>query len=150
MTLLAQPELRLPRLHRRDALGDISLAVHILGWDQSTIMEMVQSGGLLWTWNVASDLGGARAEWRFWIGELVAPDTQRTQKLDQVVECVVGKREMVDLSVFSVKELLRVSRQQVHRLIETNQIAGRISNHVGWVPRASLVGFLKNRWTGNL
>ena len=150
MTTPVQSELKLPRLHRRDALGDLSLAVHLLGWDASTVMEMVESGELMWVWNVASKADSARAEWRFWIGELIALAAVRSQRIDTVVDCVIGKREVTELSVFSTKEILRVSRQQVHRLIETGQLTGRISNHVGWVPRARLVEFLKTRWNGSL
>lgn len=150
MPTAPQLNLKLPRQHRRDTLGDMSVAMHITGWDSATITDYMVSGDLLWVWNVASDTNASRAEWRFWIGELMAPAVQRDKELVAVVNCVIGKSEMRELSVFSVHEILRVSRQQVHRLIETGELDGHVARHVGWVTRASLVEFLKRRWVGNI
>lgn len=130
----------------RPVLVPTNCVIERLGIDVDSVHAMVDSGRLLWVFNVSTN--PASRSLRFWLGELLAPELQRSLPVETVIQCIVGHELFPDLSTYTVEQILFVRRQIVFDLHVSGELRGRIDGHVRWTTRESLVSFLSRRWLG--
>lgn len=136
------PETGLP------VLVDKSICRHVLRLGDEEVMEMVDTGELRWVFDVAS--GDARRVLRFWFGEVLRPRTHDHRTLAEVVEMIAGHKTEAWLRTGTVMRTLWLHRQNVHDLIEAEELRAEKRKQTMWVERASLLDFLQRRWQGRL
>ncbi len=136
-------------LHQRTVLVTTETARAALGVDAETLMTRVESGGLRWVFDVSAVDGGPRdgrlRELRFWVREIIAPETTRTLTPAQVVEQVVGTPSREHLRSGEVAHLLLVSDPHVGRLWQRGMLPGVIAGRALKLRRDGLVKFLNER-----
>jgi hypothetical protein len=154
-------------LEVRDPLAQVGLATmewvrRQTGRDAETITTWVDSGRLLWVFDVAAVVGsaaGARTgnrevrELRFWPAEVGALRDGKALKRVQGLAVAEALAQIVGtqkerLRSAEVSQLLLVSYPQVWRLSRSGELLGAISGHTRWIWRASLIAFLQKRWVG--
>jgi hypothetical protein len=146
MGALSQSELPLV-ISYRAVLVDVNTAMQILGVSQTSLMRLVDDGTLLWTFDVAP-VRDNRAEWRFWLGELVAPAQKRDLTPERAMSSIVGHEICDELSARTVGDILLLRPQSVLRLVRTGQLDGRINRKTRWITRGSVIKFISHRWVG--
>jgi hypothetical protein len=125
-------------------LVDMSVAMQQLRLESSTIMEMIESGALLWVWDLSAK-DSIRPEIRFWFGELLQPKLCRRRSLGAVLEMVVGHGTQHNLRASTVSNILLITRQTVHNLCDSGALRGHLEDHTLWIQRQSLIDFLRAR-----
>jgi hypothetical protein len=140
----------------RPVLIDVDEAASRLGYHYRSVLDLVDSGGIQWVWDVSLTRStnheprtrNHRRELRFWLGEIVAPAVQRALTIDQVITFVVQREALPELRSVTVGGILRLRDQQMKSLVDAGELAGRIDRHSRWIERESVVQFLRSRWLG--
>lgn len=139
------PRLFALRRPYRPVLVPLSVAMHIMTQEQTSIIEMVDTGELRWVWDVSSRYGIGRRELRFWLGELMAPGVNGALPAADVIQAVVGHPTEPRLRGHTVCNTLDVARPHLCRLLVTGELKGECSKRVWWIDKSSLIDFLERR-----
>lgn len=110
------------------------------------VKELVESGELLWVWNIGRQTGetGNRTL-RFWVPEILDAPAVAALELDAVIDRILPPSR----HNFNGSELCQwflISRQTVQRI--GRALGGVVSNRLLYVERPALAGFLRTRWIG--
>lgn len=133
-------------LSQRTVLVPVETVRAALGVDAETIYARIETGEIMWAWDIAVHTGrvnGVR-EIRIWARDFVAPGT--TQSLDSaaVVNAVIGT-ERDRLRAVEVAQLFIASRPHIDRLVTAGALCGPLVGHTQWITRESLERFLHSR-----
>jgi hypothetical protein len=123
----------------RPVLVPLPRAMEALRVRQETVLEWIESGTLLWVWDIALPTGTRRAL-RFWLAELLGGQVQRfstSQAIERVIGCAAP-----ELTGYQVEQILFVRRNSVHRAVALGELEGRVVKGKALITRASLVRFL--------
>lgn len=139
----------------RPVLVDVDETASRLGYSWQSVLGMVDSGELLWVWDVSLVRSASsrhrRRELRFWMGEVLAPGLHRDRSIEEVIGWVIGRDPAIrELRSVGVGNTLRLRAQQMKGLVEAGELVGRMGGHTRWIERGSLEGFLKRRWVGGV
>ncbi len=142
-------------LRQRHALLPDRAAAYVLGVTRETVVLWAQEGTLCFVYDLgASD--AARAEFRFWLGELLRvkdglPRPSATPR--EAAEQITGYPAEQWLRSETVARVLNTGRRMVHTWLERGELAGeRASKADGRarVERASVIYFLLRRQVGGV
>lgn len=133
----------------RPVLVDLNRAMEATGKRREAVLDMVDSGELLWVWDMSADYRGDRRVLRFWLREMT-DQISRTLSLAEVVSVIVGHAYAPALRRVTVSEMLMLRRCQVLRFVRLGALRRRPDRHPGWVERDSLIECLKQRWVGSV
>lgn len=120
-----------------------------LGVDADTILARVDNGEYRWVFDVSSvrqrRLNSAKhvRELRIWAREVIAPETTSGLSPEGAVRDILGKRDRFYGT--EIAQLLLVSRPQIFRLHDSEELSGEIVGGKLWVSRAVLEKFLLRR-----
>lgn len=128
-------------------LATLSTARCLLDQSFATICEQVDSGGLLFVFDLC--LGSRNRSLRFYTPELLTPHPVRRLALDDVVGAIHPAKDR-PLRGQEVADLLVCSRPHVHALVEKGELSGTVESRTLWVDAESLARMLRRRWVGNL
>ena len=134
----------------RPVLVDLNCACLTLQLRGESVLELVDSGGLLWVWDLARK-GSYRRELRFWLGELLTRSTHQPfphLAPAEAIAKVVGHPYDLQLSTRTVADTLQSTRRMVHDWLDARELTGapgRATDPRQYVLRASLVEFLTRR-----
>jgi hypothetical protein len=142
---MIQRPLNLP-VSERTVLVDVNMVRAARGVDADTVTAWVDSGELVWVWNVSTNPGGEIRELRFWAGEIICQDKVRALSLNHVVNALLPAREWFRGT--EVSHLLLVSRPTVWFL--RTELKAVLIGHTLKVKRMELVAFFKRRWVGQV
>ena len=117
-------------------------ACAVLGVDSEALACMVETGDLVWVWDVSARQKAIR-ELRFWTQELIDPTTARKPYSEFIGTILPPNRERFRSS--EVAQTLRISDPHLLRLIKLGELTGTIVGHTRWITRRSFADFLKNR-----
>jgi len=134
-------------LHRRTVTVGVDVARAVLGVDAESVLAMIDSGQILWAWDIAARPSRERVV-RIWTREIVAPGWGRGLEVGEVVDAVIGTQRPY-LRSGELCSILFCSRAHVHSLVEAGEIRGRLDGHTLWVHRDSVDGFLRRRLAGS-
>lgn len=135
-----QPTLNLP-INRRALLLTVDTVAASRGVTPETVYEDVDSGRLLWVWNVAANPNGTIRDLRFFAQEVIAPEFAKRQTLAQVIKLLVPQREW--LRNWELEHLLAVRRPTLVALRE--ELRAVVADGAVRIPRAALVNFFQRR-----
>ena len=114
------------------------------GISTARVNELVESGELLWAWNIGRQAGetGSRTL-RFWAPCVLNPQAVAALGIENVIDRILPPSR----HNFNGSELCQaflISRQTVQRI--GRALGGVVSNRLLYVERPALVDFLKARW----
>jgi hypothetical protein len=116
------------------------------GININQVNELVESGKLLWVFNVGRQAGETHnRNLRFWLPEILDSSEVADLKLENVIQKILP----LNRQNFNGSELCQwflISRQTVHRLGQ--KIGGVVKNRVLRVERNQLADYLSERWIG--
>ena len=135
-----QPTLNLP-INRRALLLTVDTVAASRGVTPESVYEDVDSGRLLWVWNVAADFSGPKRELRFFAQEVIAPEFARQQKLNDVIKLLVPQREW--LRNWELEHLLAVRRPTLLAL--RDELRAQVVDNCVRIHRNALVSFFMRR-----
>ena len=144
--MIAQRLLNFPPISHRTVLVKIDMLRALWGVDSETISAKVDAGEILWAWDVSAGRGEVR-ELRFWVRELIAPETVRLTPA-QTIQSVLGEGRTRWRGV-EIAQLLLVSRPHIFKLHESGELPGDIISGVLYVQREAVRAFLASRLIGN-
>jgi len=121
--------------------GDMVRAA--LGVDADTVTAKVDAGELRWVWNVSNGKGDVR-EFRFWAREITEGEAVQKLNVDEVISAIVPVRKDRWRGV-EIAQLLLVSRPQIMRLHDAEELRGNIVGNTLYVERLALQTFLRRR-----
>lgn len=139
------------------ALVKIDTAVAELCRTIDHVYDLVDGGrqgepGLLWVWNVATDINGQIRSLRFWHPELKARasgagEAFQKMQLAEVIARIIppGRRFFQAGELDQMFQIRRPTRIGLQR-----QLNGRRGSAGYEYPRATVAAFLETRWLGNL
>lgn len=136
-----QPLLNL-RLSARAALVTADTACAALGVDTETVTSMVDTGDLIWVWDVSARQRDIR-ELRFWTAELADRSVSSLSVQAAITAIIPAHRDR--LRAAETAMLLRISDPHLHRLVQLDHLTGPRIGHTQWITTASLTHFLRQR-----
>lgn len=116
----------------------------VRGVSADVVYEMADGDGLQWVWNFAVNPKGKIRCLRFLAREVIAPETTRNLRLDEVLALILGDRK--NFHAGEACQLLRVRRPTLGKL--RDQLAGKLRSGGAFIPSSGLRDFLRNRWLG--
>ena len=132
-------------LSARAALVTVDTACSVLGVDSESISAMVDSGELIWVWDVSARQNTIR-ELRIWSTELADRTAARRPEREVLSAILPTRRDQFRAA--EVAMTLRVSDPHLLRLIRLGTLSGPAIGHTQWITRASLSAFLTTRLVG--
>lgn len=127
-------------------LIDAATVRAITGRDSETLTQMAEGqslfGAFNWVWNVAQSPTG-RAERRFWLTEVIAPDKAAGLDLPVVLQKILGGRHSYRAA--EAGQLLMVDDMTIFRLHRAGLLQGPIVGRTRHITRDSLEQFLTER-----
>lgn len=150
--MIAQRSFNLSISQRTVLVTVDALRVH-LGVDADTVLGRIDAGEYRWVFDVSSvrqrrfHSSKHVRELRVWAREIIAPET--TARLDEAAAIgeIIGNRARYYGT--EIAQLLLVSRPQIFRLHENDDLCGDIVGGKLWVKRSVLVEFLTRRLASN-
>lgn len=107
----------------------------------SRVDDATREDHLRWVFNLSAT-GGYRRELRFWVREIVAPETCGRLTLAEVVDLILGRREHFRRGELEIEWVCN------HMTISALLRSRALKLQAGKIPRSSLCAFLKTRWIG--
>jgi hypothetical protein len=130
-------------LNQRTVLLNVNSVMDVRGVSADAVYNMADE--LQWVWNVAVDPAAKIRNLRFWVREVITPETTRNLNLATVLALILGERK--NFQAGEVCHLLRVRRPTLLNL--RRQLSGKMQTCGGAIfPREGLFNFLKARWIG--
>lgn len=131
-----------PTLRFRPVLVPFYRAVEALGARPEVVFDWVDSGRLVWVWDISCPIGGKR-NLRFWLAELLGANVCRLSREDAISRVIACSNPR--LRMHQVEQILFTGRNVVHRLLGSGELNGYHGRPNAWVATASLADFLKRR-----
>ena|SRR5579862_1274452 len=132
-------------------LVHVQTAMAALDKSEDQVLAMIESGKLLWAWNIASK-SAARRELRIWRASVLASlnDAPQPDSTEEEVLASLFPHPAPILTTPQVQRMLSASQCHVYRLIESGALQALNKAHGGRlgyvrVTRASVCDFLKLR-----
>lgn len=145
MNPTSQPLLTL-RVAARTVFVGIDAARASLGLDAESVVALVESGELLWTFDIG--LGADRRELRFWARQLIeisaGSDSTKDWTLSRVIQSILGGHDHISRG--EIERQWVCSSQHIGRLIQSKDLDLILPKKIS---RTSLERFLSLRWCGN-
>jgi hypothetical protein len=129
----------------RAVLVNIEAVRSVFGVAAETVLDRVDDATredhLRWVFNLSAG-DGYRRELRFWVREIIAPETCTRLGLGKVVDIILGKREQFRRGELEIEWVCN------HKTISALLSTKALCLHGTTVPRHALDNFLRTRWIG--
>jgi len=130
---------------RRVVLVTLDSARSHFGCNAETVLHRVDDATrpdhLRWVFNLSA-AEGHRRELRFWVREIVAPETCARLTLGQVVDLILGRRQNFRRGELEIEWVC--NHMTISALLQTKTL----KLHGATIPRYTLDNFLRTRWIG--
>lgn len=103
--------------------------------------DATRADHLRWVFNLSASKGHRR-ELRFWVREVIAPETCARLALADVVDLILGRRQTFRRGELEIEWVCN------HMTISALLRSRALKLHGTTIPRSSLCAFLKSRWIG--
>lgn len=134
------------------ALVSVQVARALLGLDRETVSDLIESGDLLWAFDLAARGAGDRQSVHVWVDCLLAkrhglpqPAMSATDAVDQIV----GFPGSPFVTAANLAIRFNVDRSTVFRWIHIGDIQGKTVGHELRADRGSVMAFLIRRRSGS-
>src|SRR5579859_1754612 len=130
----------------RAVLVDIQAVRSLFGCAAENILHRVDDATredhIRWVFNLSAG-EGHRRELRFWVREIIAPETCAGLTLGAVVDMILGEREQFLRGKLEIEWVCH--HQTISALLRTKAL----NLHGTTIPRHALDNFLRTRWIGS-
>jgi hypothetical protein len=141
------PQNSLP-ISNRTVFLDVTNVRVARGISADKVNELVESGKLLWVFNVGRTSNGVKArQLRFWLPEVLDPAAVRGLRLDDVVSKILPEGRN-SFNGSEIGQWFLISRPTVMRI--GKEMRGIVKNRLLHVERHALAGYLTARWLGSV
>lgn len=140
-----QSLLNLPLSHRTVLVSmEVVRAVQALDWE--SIMAKVDCGEFRFAFDISAAARGSGhcAEWRFWVREIIAPESCAGLEMPRGIEMIINTTRP-RLSRIETAHILGCTRTHVMRLVDSGFLIADAAAADRFITRASLQDFLKTK-----
>lgn len=133
---------------------DIDTVACVSGLTNEQVYERVESGDLLWVWNVSSTLRLKR-ELRFWSREINDPASVARLTIDDVIKIILPDRSQVPgqrngILNWEFRRLLRLSKSSLSNLRRELGVKNPGRGRNLFIARGIIEQFFRRRWLGTV
>lgn len=129
----------------RSQLIPISVVRALRGLSAEAILALMESGELRFAFNFSARFPKSQVcHWRFWLREVIAPNTVARLTLLQAIALMLGEHRQRWRGT-ELAQLLLLSRPTIHRLHQSGALRGKIKGNTLWVERPALETLLTTR-----
>lgn len=129
----------------RVTLVEINTVRALLGLTSDGVRDLVDSGGLLWVWDLTSRDEAGRRALRFLYREVAYPEGCRSMSEDEAIAAAIGAHGFPQVSISTLEFRWLLSRQQIERLLRADELTSVAGERARMIPVRSAAALLKRR-----